>query len=61
MDKVAKVKVLSEFFELINTYYVERDLPAEDNNFFDNLQHCCDLLEVDFEEVKEVFKLKYLD
>lgn len=61
MDKVARVQVVSELFGLINTYYVERDLPTEENNFFERLGVCCDLLELDIEEVKNVFKLKYWD
>ena len=59
MDQVARVKVVSELFGLINTYYVERDLPTEENNFFERLRVCCELLDLDVEEVKNVFELKY--
>ena len=31
MDKVERVKVVEELFDLINLYYVERDQPAKEN------------------------------
>ncbi|MEK3644457.1 hypothetical protein NSS70_07105 [Aeribacillus sp. FSL K6-2848] len=31
MDKVEKVKVLSQLFDLINYYYEYRDQPADDH------------------------------
>ena len=59
MDKVEKVKVLEELFDLINLYYVERDLPTEENNFFEKVENCCNLLDLDFNEVKSVFRLSF--
>jgi hypothetical protein len=61
MDKIEKVKVLSELFDLINLYYVERDLPYTENNFFTQVENCCDLLDLDFSELKKVFELKSVD
>lgn len=57
MDKVEKVKVVSELFELVNTYYVNRDMPTDDNNFFMKVEHCCDRLDLDFNEFKKEFGL----
>lgn len=57
MDKIERVKVVSELFELINMYYVERDQPSEGNNFFEQVQRCCDQLDLDFNELKKVFEL----
>jgi len=57
MDKIERVKVVSELFELINMYYVERDQPSEENNFFEQVQRCCDQLDLDFNELKKVFEL----
>jgi hypothetical protein len=61
MNKVEKVKAFSELFELINMYYVERDQPSEENNFFSKVENCCDLLELDFAELKKAFELNSLD
>lgn len=58
MDKVEKVKVFSELFELINIYYVERDQPTEENTFFIKVENCCSLLDLDFNEFKKVFELE---
>jgi hypothetical protein len=60
MNKVEKVKAFSELFELINMYYVERDQPSEEDNFFAKVENCCDLLELDFEELKKAFELNSL-
>lgn len=57
MDKVEKVKVLSELFDLVNMYYVERDQPIEENNFFKQVENCCNLLDLDFVELKKVLGL----
>ncbi|MCR8635126.1 hypothetical protein [Paenibacillus radicis (ex Xue et al. 2023)] len=57
MDKVERVKVLSELYELINMYYVERDQPSEENNFFAKVENCCKQLDLDFDELKKVFEL----
>ncbi|MFD0677726.1 MULTISPECIES: hypothetical protein [unclassified Paenibacillus] len=57
MDKVERVKVLSELYELINMYYVERDQPSEENNFFAKVENCCNQLDLDFDELKKVFEL----
>ncbi|MBP1153685.1 MULTISPECIES: hypothetical protein [unclassified Paenibacillus] len=58
MDKVEKVRVLSELFELINMYYVDRDQPTEENNFFKKVEYCCSLLDLDFNELKKEFELE---
>ncbi|NOU92469.1 hypothetical protein GC093_04360 [Paenibacillus sp. LMG 31456] len=57
MDKVERVKVVSELYELINMYYVERDQPSEENNFFAKVEICCKQLDLDFDELKKVFEL----
>ncbi|MEK8130385.1 hypothetical protein WMW72_20980 [Paenibacillus filicis] len=57
MDKVKRVEVLAELFGLINLYYVERDQPTEENNFFSKVEDCCNQLDLDFNEVKRVFEL----
>lgn len=57
MNKVEKVKVLSELFDLINMYYVARDLPSEENDFFTEVEKCCNLLDVDYTELKNIFGL----
>ncbi|MBP1154487.1 MULTISPECIES: hypothetical protein [unclassified Paenibacillus] len=57
MNKVEKVKVLSELFDLINMYYVARDLPSEENDFFMEVEKCCILLDLDYTELKNVFGL----
>jgi hypothetical protein len=61
MDKFEKVKVFSELFELINMYYVKRDQPSEENNFFPKVGKCCDFLGLDFVELKKEFELNFLD
>ena len=58
MDKVEKVKVISELYELINYYRENRDQPVNgDFNFFEKVENCCNLLDLDFEEFKKEFKL----
>lgn len=59
MDKVERVKVLLELFDLINMYYVERDQPIVEDNFFEKVEHCCDLLDLDFSELKKVMGLNF--
>ena len=59
MDKVERVKVVEELFDLINLYYVERDQPAKENNFFEKVENCCNLLDLDFNELKTVFNLNF--
>jgi hypothetical protein len=60
MDKMKKVEVVAELFGLINLYYVERDQPTEENNFFVKVEACCNQLDLDFNEVKRVFELNSL-
>ncbi|MGG3988613.1 hypothetical protein [Bacillus smithii] len=58
MDKVEKVKVLSQLFDLINYYYEYRDQPADDHfNFLERVEKCCNSLDIDFEEFKKEFKM----
>lgn len=61
VDKREKVALLSELFGLINTYYVARDLPTNENNFFYKLEKCCAALELDYTEVKREFGLHAWD
>jgi hypothetical protein len=58
VDKVERVNAISELFDLINVYYVERDQPFE-MNFFEEVERYCVLLELDFGEFKKVFKLDF--
>lgn len=60
MNQVEKVQVALELFELINMYYAERDQPTEENDFFVRVEKCCEQLDLDFQELKKVFELKYL-
>jgi hypothetical protein len=57
MDKVEKVKVALELFELINSYYINRDMPTDEDNFFIKVENCCDRLDLDFNEFKKEFSL----
>jgi len=58
MNKVEKVKILSELYELIDYYYDYRDQPVEpDFHFYDKVEKCCAQLELDFEEVLNEFKI----
>ncbi|MEH7253380.1 hypothetical protein V7111_14725 [Neobacillus niacini] len=53
-----KVKKLAELFELVQYYYEYRDQPIENGeNFFSKIAECCNVLEVDLEEVKKEFNL----
>lgn len=61
MNKIERVKVFSELFELITMYYVDRDHPAEENNFFEKVENYCDLLDLDFDELKKVFELHSME
>lgn len=57
MDKVKKV---AELFELVQYYYEYRDQPVNENmNFFAEVEDCCQVLGLDFEEFKREFKLTY--
>jgi hypothetical protein len=60
MDKVARVQVLLELFELINMYYEERDMPNEENDFFIKVENYCKLLDLDFSEFKKKFGLNFV-
>jgi hypothetical protein len=58
LDKVEKVKKISELFDLVQYYYEYRDLPSKGNeDFFSKVQDCCQALEIDFTEFKSEFKL----
>jgi len=57
MDKVKKV---AELFELVRYYYEYRDRPMQENmDFFAEVEDCCRVLGLDFEEVKREFKLTF--
>jgi hypothetical protein len=59
MEKVEKVKVFIELYDLVNFYYTERDQPVDPNfNFFKEVEKCCNLLDLDFETFKKEFNLK---
>ena len=58
LDKAEKVKKLSELFELVQYYFEYRDLPRKGNeDFFSQVENCCQALEIDFTEFKKEFKL----
>jgi hypothetical protein len=57
MDKAEKVKVFAELFDLIKMYYVERDQPSDGNDFFIRVERCCNILDLDFIELKKEFEL----
>ncbi|MDQ0412312.1 hypothetical protein [Mesobacillus stamsii] len=57
MDKVKKV---AELFDLVQYYYEYRDQPMKENmNFFAEVEDCCRVLDLDFEELKREFKLDF--
>ncbi|WP_158591827.1 hypothetical protein [Oceanobacillus halophilus] len=59
MDKVEKVKVFAELYELINYYYEYRDQPVKgDFDFFAELEKRCADLDLDYETVVKEFKFK---
>jgi hypothetical protein len=59
MDKVERVKRISELFELVQYYYEYRDQPmAESFNFEAKVQTCCHALDLDFTEFVKEFKLQ---
>lgn len=59
MDKVEKVKIFSELYELINYYYEYRDQPVDQHfNYFNKVEKCCHLLDLDYKEFLKEFKLK---
>ncbi|YCI78861.1 hypothetical protein M1D47_09930 [Bacillus sp. R1-10] len=57
MKKSEKIKAFSELYNLINFYYENRDKPNTDFDFFNEVQNYCNILELDFSEFKEEFKL----
>ena len=55
-----KVKKIAELFELVQYYYEYRDKPVNENmNFFAEVEDCCRVLDLDFEEFKREFKLTF--
>jgi len=59
LDRVEKVKIFAELYELITYYYEFRDQPVDKNfNYFEKVEKCCTLLDLDFNELKKEFKLK---
>ncbi|WP_043929667.1 hypothetical protein [Bacillus sp. EB01] len=60
MDKVEKVKVAAELFELVQFYYVNRDRPVtSDMDFYAEVKRCCEILDLDYNEFINEFKLKF--
>ncbi|OLS39208.1 hypothetical protein [Bacillus sp. MRMR6] len=58
MNKVEKVKVFSELFELVNYYYENRDQPVHAGfNFSEKVEECCELLGLDVKEFLKEFKI----
>ncbi|MBO8162164.1 MAG: hypothetical protein H0Z34_00425 [Brevibacillus sp.] len=59
MDRVHRVKIVSELFDLLNVYSFKRDQPIDEDtaNFFEKVKHCCDLLELDYDAFKKEFGL----
>ena len=58
MDKIEKVKVFMELYELINFYYTERDQPVDPNfNFFKEMENYCNQLDLDYLTLKKEFNL----
>jgi hypothetical protein len=56
MNKVEKVKVFVELFELVNFYYENRDQPVDDNfNFSEKVERCCKILDLDLNEFLKEF------
>lgn len=59
MNKVEKVKRISELFELVQYYYEYRDQPTEESfNFAARVMDCCNALDLDYEEFTKEFKLQ---
>jgi hypothetical protein len=58
MDKIEKVKVFMELYELINFYYTERDQPVDPNfNFFKEMENYCNQLDLDYLTLRKEFNL----
>lgn len=58
MEKVEKVKVFRELYDLVNFYYTERDQPVDPNfNFFKEVEKCCNQLDLDFDTFKKELNL----
>lgn len=59
INKVEKVKVFAELYELVNYYYENRDQPVGENfDFFQKVEDCCNLLEIDYNEFLSEFQFK---
>ncbi|MGN7397365.1 hypothetical protein [Peribacillus frigoritolerans] len=60
LEKVEKVKIIAELFELVQYYYEYRDQPMkEGGNFLSKVEDCCNALEIDFTEFNREFKIGY--
>jgi hypothetical protein len=58
MDKIEKVKIFMELYDLINFYYTERDQPVDPNfNFFKEVENHCNQLDLDYLTFKKEFNL----
>lgn len=56
---MTKEEALVELYGLIDFYYENRDLPVPDNfNFFEKLNQCCEVLNVDSKTIIKEFKLE---
>ncbi|MEY8560793.1 hypothetical protein AALF85_08815 [Jeotgalicoccus halotolerans] len=54
-----KETALVELYGLIDFYYENRDMPVPDDfDFFDKIKECCEVLEVNNEEIIKEFKLQ---
>lgn len=53
-----KEEALVELYNLIDFYYENRDLPVpRDFDFYEEINKCCDVLEVNKDVIIEKFKL----
>lgn len=58
MNKVERVKVFSELYQLITYYYEYRDMPVEgDFDFFAEVRKNCELLDLDYDTFLQEFKM----
>lgn len=55
-----KEEAFERLFELLVFYSEERDQPVEkDFDFFREIKHCCEILELDVDVIKDSFKLNF--
>lgn len=58
MKKNSKLEAFSKLYSLLGFYSEYRDRPVEkDFDFFKEVKYCCEILDLDYEELKKEFQL----